>query len=194
MPLSPPAAREPIHHRRIDCRGYRRADGLWDIEGHLTDTKNYAFENEWRGTVDPGVPIHDMWIRMTVDDRMTIVAIEAVTDHSPYAICQSVGPVFQKLVGLKLRAGFNQKVRELVGGVAGCTHLVDMMGPVATTAFQTIFPIRARERGVAGAARDDSDTARPPRLLNTCKAFAADGALVKAYWPDHYNGPDRAAE
>jgi hypothetical protein len=30
MPLTPAASRTPIHHRRIDCRGYRREDGLWD--------------------------------------------------------------------------------------------------------------------------------------------------------------------
>ncbi len=38
MPLSPPAAsREHIHTRVVECRGYRRDDGLWDIEGHITD-------------------------------------------------------------------------------------------------------------------------------------------------------------
>ena len=45
MPLSPPAPREPIHTRAIDLRGYRREDGLWDIEGHLTDVKCYDFES-----------------------------------------------------------------------------------------------------------------------------------------------------
>ena len=28
---------------RFSCTGYRRADGLWDVEGHLTDVKTYAF-------------------------------------------------------------------------------------------------------------------------------------------------------
>jgi Protein of unknown function (DUF2889) len=60
MSLSPPAPREPIHHRRIDCRGYRRADGFWDIEGHLTYPKSYAFANSYLGEIWPGEPIHDM--------------------------------------------------------------------------------------------------------------------------------------
>ncbi|MGH7035691.1 MAG: DUF2889 domain-containing protein, partial [Stellaceae bacterium] len=51
MPLSAAAPREPIHTRQIECRGFRRADGLWDIEGHLIDTKSYAFQNEHRGEV-----------------------------------------------------------------------------------------------------------------------------------------------
>ena len=41
MPLSPPAARDPLHTRRIEINGYRRADGLFDIEGRLTDTKPF---------------------------------------------------------------------------------------------------------------------------------------------------------
>ncbi|MBO6784243.1 MAG: DUF2889 domain-containing protein, partial [Alphaproteobacteria bacterium] len=45
MPLSPPAEREHIHTRTVECAGYRRTDGLWDIEGHLTDVKTYTFEN-----------------------------------------------------------------------------------------------------------------------------------------------------
>ena len=37
MPLPSPAPRTHIHARTVRLDGYRRADGLWDIEGHLTD-------------------------------------------------------------------------------------------------------------------------------------------------------------
>lgn len=60
MPLSPPAAREHIHTRRVECQGFRRADGLWDIEGHLTDVKTYSFHNDDRGTMEPGDPIRNV--------------------------------------------------------------------------------------------------------------------------------------
>ena len=55
MPLSPPVDREPIHFRKYDFAGFRRADGLWDIEGRMVDTKSYAFENSFRGTIEAGV-------------------------------------------------------------------------------------------------------------------------------------------
>ena len=82
MPLSDPADRERLHDRRVHCAGFRRADGLWDIEGHLVDTKTYAFENIHRGTIEPGTPIHDMWLRITIDDELLIHAVEASTDHA----------------------------------------------------------------------------------------------------------------
>ena len=59
----------PAH---IECRGFRRADGLWDIEGHLTDTKTYDFDTQFRGTVASGAPVHEMWLRLTVDDDLVI--------------------------------------------------------------------------------------------------------------------------
>ena len=60
MPLSKPALRKHLHNRNIECKGYEREDGLWDIEAHLVDTKTYSFENHDRGTVASGKPVHDM--------------------------------------------------------------------------------------------------------------------------------------
>jgi hypothetical protein len=183
MPLSPAVPRELIHTRQIECRGFRRTDGMWDIEGHLTDTKTYAFDNEWRGEVLPGVPVHQMWLRLTLDDELIIREIEAVTDHSPFPICPAIAPNFQRLRGLSITKGFIGRVRDLLGGVEGCTHLVEMMGPVATTAFQTIHPYRNRELRKQGHA---TDTSRRPRLLNSCHAFAETGDVVKRLWPEFY--------
>jgi hypothetical protein len=39
MDLSPPVARKLLHVRSVECRGYLREDGLWDIEGSLKDVK-----------------------------------------------------------------------------------------------------------------------------------------------------------
>ena len=37
MPLSPPVGRQHLHTRRVTCQGFFREDGLWDIEGRITD-------------------------------------------------------------------------------------------------------------------------------------------------------------
>lgn len=190
MPLSQPADRTPVHTRRVTCRGFRRADGLWDIEGHLVDTKAYRFASLDRGDVGPGEPIHEMWLRLTVDDDFTVRAVEAVTDASPFIICGEVTPNFQRLVGLRIGAGWRRAVRERLGGTEGCTHLVELLGPMATTAFQAIFPILSRER--AGGAGDGMTNEAPdgsrPKLLDSCYAFASDGPVVARRWPAHYTG------
>lgn len=196
MPLSEPADRTPVHTRRVTCRGFRRTDGLWDIEGHLVDTKTYRFASLDRGEVGPGEPIHEMWLRLTVDDDFTVRAVEAVTDASPFTICGEVAPNFQRLVGLGIGAGWRRAVRERLGGTEGCTHLVELLGPMATTAFQTMFPILSRERaggGGDGMTNETPDGSRP-KLLDSCHAFASDGPVVARRWPAFYSGktpPDK---
>jgi hypothetical protein len=182
MRLSPASPREPIHHRRIDCRGYRRADGLWDIEGHLTDVKAYAFPNSFRGEIQPGEPIHDMWLRLTLDDDLTVIRAEAVTVDGPFAICPAITPAFAKLEGLRIGPGWRRAIQARLGGIQGCTHLVELLGPLATTAFQTIHVWRAQNE-----ARFESD--RPPPHLDSCHALARDGPVVRQHYPRWYAGP-----
>jgi hypothetical protein len=193
MPLSQSKPRQHIHTRQIECRGFRREDELWDIEGHLTDIKTYSFESEWRGKVEPGDPVHEMWIRVTVDDAFIIRDIEAATDKSPFPVCPAITPNFRRLVGLSVRAGFMSKVRERLGGVEGCTHLVDLMGPIATTAFQTIYPYRHRLTRDTGSQSSPkpAKASEQPRLIGTCHAFKSDGEVVKRLWPEFHTGANK---
>ncbi len=190
MPLSPPVEREPIHTRKVTCRGYLRQDGLWDVEGHMTDQKSYAYPNDYRGQIEAGEPVHDMWMRMTVDETLTIRAMECVTDSGPFAICGNITPNFQRMVGVQIGKGFRGKVKQLVGGTEGCTHLVELFGPMATTAFQSIYPYqekRRRENPEIAAAEGPRER---PRILDTCHALASDSYVVKNNWPEFYTGPD----
>ena len=202
MPLSPPIGRQHLHTRRVVCQGFFRDDGLWDIEGRITDEKTYEHANEWRGALKPGDFVHDMSIRLTVDARFTIVDVEAVTDKSPYRMCGDIAPDFRKLIGLRIGGGFHRAVRERLGGVHGCTHIVELLGPVATTAFQTMSSGKARElerahRAKTGAHPPEAEIAGKPRrkpyVIDTCHAWAADGAVVKRWAPDFYTGPDAEA-
>jgi hypothetical protein len=201
MPLSPPVGRQHLHTRRVTCQGFFREDGLWDIEGRITDEKSYEHANEWRGPLKPGDFVHDMSIRLTLNDRFTIVDIDAVTDKSPYRICGDVTPDFKKLIGLRVGGGFHREVRARLGGVHGCTHIVELLGPVATTAFQTISSGKARELERAHRAKSDpapredapSKPRRKPYVIDTCHAWAANGPVVKRWAPDFYSGPDAEA-
>ena len=103
MSLTPPEPREAIHTRAIEINGYRRIDGLYDIEAHLTDTKTFGQTNFDRGYIPAGEPIHDMWLRLTIDDTMHIVAVDAVSDRTPYVMCPTAAPNFARLVGLRIR-------------------------------------------------------------------------------------------
>ena len=183
MPLSAPVKRRHYHTREVRCLGFEREDGLWDIEGRITDTKTYSFENHDRGTVGSGAAVHDMLVRLTIDDGLVVHEAEATTESSPFAICPNVTASISELKGLKIGAGWTKAVHERIGRTAGCTHIVQLVtGPLATTAFQTIIPRKMH------TGQDVQDPKRPPNLLDTCYAFASDGPVVKRQWPDHYTG------
>ncbi len=201
MPLSAPVGREKQHTRSIEINGYRRGDGLYDIEAHLTDVKSFGQTNYDRGFIAAGEPIHGMWLRLTIDETMAIVGSEAVSDHTPYVMCPTAAPNFSRLVGMRNKAGFLREANHAVGGTVGCTHLRELLQQMATTAFQTVSPARVRKEMRAEGAEpkpgSDAVDARitekmggPPKILNTCVAYSAAGPLVKRRWPQLYTGPD----
>jgi len=194
MPLSEPVPREPLHLRDIELRGYRREDGLFDIEARLTDTKTYAFSNSDRGQINPGVPLHRMLARMTLNTEMVIMAFEAVTEFGPYAICPTAAPNFARLAGLKIGRGFLKAANERVGGVHGCTHLRELLGQMGTVAFQTLFAVRIKREAAPNAVASTDQPAptaeKPsrPMMLGTCLAYAPDSPVVARQWPQFYTG------
>lgn len=193
MPLTEPVARELLHLRDIQLRGYRRMDGLFDIEAILQDTKSYAFSNAERGQIDPGVPLHRMLARMTLNDEMEIIAFEAVTEFGPYGICPSAAPNFARLAGLKVGRGFLKAANERIGGVHGCTHLRELLGQMGTVAFQTLYAVRVKREAAPNAVDTAQQPAgepmKKPMLLGTCKAYAPDSPVVARQWPQFYTGP-----
>ena len=205
MPLTEPAKRERLHTRSIEINGYRRADGHYDIEAHLTDVKSYGQTNYDRGYIAPDEPIHDMWLRLTVDEKMLIHAVEAVSDKTPYVMCPTAAPNFKRLVGMRIKAGFLREATHLVGGTVGCTHLRELLQQMATTAFQTINPAKAQREmaaeGVPAAPGSDALDKRITerwgggnKIINTCLAYDEKGPLVKRRWPHLYTGDDAPRE
>ena len=178
MPLSLPAGRALLHARDIALRGYRRADGLFDVEAHLVDTKTYPIPNAHRGEIPPGEPLHGMWMRLTVDEEMVVVSCEAATDFAPYGICPQAAPNFARLAGVRIGPGFSRAVRERVGGTTGCTHLREVLGQMATVAFQTLYPVRRKKE------REAVGSAVPSPLIGTCLAYAPDSPVVLERWPE----------
>jgi hypothetical protein len=176
MPLSKPVPRKLHHLRDITLRGYEREDGMVDVEAHMTDTKTHSVRMSDRGGLSAGEPMHDMWLRLTVDKDMTIIASEAVMDGTPYSVCPGVAPNYQRLVGLNIGKGYLKGAMQRLGGVEGCTHLRELLQQAGTVAFQTMFSLR-------GQARKDQEPQKAihPAFLNTCYTYNENGPLAARY-------------
>jgi hypothetical protein len=189
MPLSTPQPRKPMHTRAIECKGYEREDGLWDIEAHLIDTKTYVHKRRHGDSLrQPGQPVHHMWIRLTIDLDMLIHEAEAVTDEGPYPTCGDITVNFKQLAGVKIGAGWRREIGLRLGGTKGCTHLVELLGPLGTTAFQAT----GRAREARNAQRSNDSSGGEPKLpyqLNSCHIYKDDSEAVLERWPQYYTGP-----
>ena len=187
MPLPSSTERELMHVREIDLRGYRRKDGLYDIEARVTDRKEHAFRRPATDLdVPPHTPLHDMWVRLVVDEDLLVHDIVAVTDASPHPACPEAAATLAELKGARIGPGWNRLVKERLGGRKSCTHLMELLAPLATAAFQTLSPIRLARPDVLSPSGE-------PIKIDSCYAYARDGALVKRLWPRHHAAPESGA-
>ena len=170
--------RELTHTRRVRYEGYKRADGLWDLEAHLTDIKNHDFQLK-TGVRRAGQPVHDMWVRITIDRQFNIVEAACSSDAVPYQNgCETIASAYRRLAGLNLLKGFRKHVHELLGGVKGCTHVTEMLAGLPTAAIQTFAGEMPEER---------SDGAKPFQL-DQCHALETTSDTVKKWYPKWYRG------
>lgn len=173
MPLPPShVPRSPQHIRQVNYRSYVREDGLWDIEGELLDTKAIDIpRTSGNGLHKAGVPIHHMWIRTTVNTQLVVQAIETHMDAHPLGHCPEATRSMQRMVGCSMARGWRKSIEANLGGVAGCTHLRELLNNMATAAFQSIVS--------AFTANPDL----PPAYLGRCTGWDFNGPGVAEHYP-----------
>ena len=186
MPLSDHgAARRKLHNRTIAMSGWKREDGLWDIEGRLTDTKDQDYKLG-PGLRRPGEAVHDMWVRITIDERFNIHAAEAHSDAVPYAgACERIAPDYGRLVGLNLMHDFRRQVHALFGSIKGCSHITELLMVLPAVAFQTFASEMSETEGWVEGMK--------PFPLDKCHALETTTPTVRLYYPLWYRGNEPVA-
>ncbi len=164
--------------RRVTFEGWKRADGLFDIEARLTDVKDHDFVL-MTGMRPAGDSVHDLWARVTIDREFVIREIATSTDRMPYpGGCEQINGAYRKLVGCSLLRGFRTALYDAMGGVRGCTHLTELISFMPTAALQTF----------AGLRREIEPHEEKPFQLDRCHALEHTSETVRRYYPKWYRG------
>ena len=186
MPLPPGVpSRKRVHTRTICVEGWKRADGLWDIEARLTDVKDHDYPLA-SGIRPKGEAVHDMRVRITVDREFGIVAASAASDAVPYPNgCENIAPDYARLVGLNLVRGYRKTVGEMYEGVRGCSHLTELLLALPAAAIQT-FASEMRDT-------EGHDPGLKPFQLDRCHALDTASETVRRYYQRWYTGQKRGS-
>ena len=138
----------------------------------MQDLKSEVFDIPGEGTWHPGEPLHNMHIRVTVDNALVVRDIAVAMDDFPHQECPSAQAPMQKMIGSTMGPGWRQAIDRNLRGVQGCAHLRELLFNMATVAFQTI-PSGFEPTG------DDN----PPLHLGKCMAWDFNGPLVQRQLP-----------
>ena len=177
---APPTGGELIHTRGYEVRTYKMRDDMFILRGVVIDEKPaglYVAE-------DPEVLwVHHMVVDLEVSFPMFVIEKVSVTFHErPHTHCTDIEPEYQKLVGLSIARGFNNKVKELFGGPRGCTHIGALLAAMAPVAIQSGWSMRMGVPKEAENANGMSTSEQRKRAyainLNTCHMWDENGQMV----------------
>jgi len=172
--------RDELHHRRIDMGGYRRSDGRFELEGRVIDRKTADFSPASGNRLVPaGQAIHDMGVRLVFDARMEVVSVATFTSAAPYGECPGGGASLQSLVGLRMSSGWSREVNSRLERADTCTHLRELLIPMASAAFQSLSANR-------NGNPDRLDASGRPVKIDSCYAYSAARDLVRKRWPEFH--------
>lgn len=190
--LPNPAPRRRLQRRTIEFEGFLRHDGYWDIEGRLLDTKGFDFFSSRIELVPAGAPIHEMLVRLTIDDERVVRKAHAVIATGPYERCDEVVSSMAALVGERIGPGWRDTVRTRLPARSFCTHLSELLVAMATAAYQT--QSMGKSPDGTNPLRAMASTTERPYFIDKCHSWKADGPLVRELFPQFSGTPSRREE
>ena len=180
MSLPPAAPQRQLKHRRqIDVQVFACGNGLWEVDAVLTDVKTRV-ATMLDGPRPAGTPIHDMLLRLVVNEQLDILAAGSETRWMPYTgLCNEHGDAYLKLVGLNLLKDFRKQLRQRLGGVLGCTHITELAQVLPTAVVQAFA-------GEVIDTRGTTEGASQPFQIDRCHALRSSGEAVRLHYPRWY--------
>ena len=169
--------KEKLHSRTIAVNTFDGgAENTILVEGVLQDQRMQASRAAaGQDTAAPRV-VHDLIVRMTVSlPKLKIIHIEAEMPVIPHMACPEIKDCVQKLVGIEIRHGFTDDVRNLIGNTQGCIHLMNLILSMGSAAVQGMWAYFSHKKETSPTRIPDVDG---KLLLDTCWVWRQDGPFA----------------
>jgi hypothetical protein len=166
-----------IHQRVLDMSTYALDDEKVVVEGTLRDERFrpiYELSGQKR---EEGV-VHHMIIRLVVGGLpLRILDAEADMPHVPMPLCVTTRESVKKIIGLKIKSGFGEKVHKLIGGVEGCAHLTHLLTVMVQEALHGYWTHKMRKPEPPPGSLEEIEGLS--YLLNSCSMWRKDGPIMQ---------------
>ena len=166
---------ENIHQRIISISTFEYDEERIIVEGFLKDDR-FLDTHSITGETFPRGTIHHMSIRLLVNcSTFVIEDLDMELLSVPREVCRETMGFLAPVRGMTIARGFTARIKKLVGGNKGCTHVVELLLAMAPTVLQGAATHRAQS-----GARMNSEQAKMilKYLINTCHAWREDGPFV----------------
>jgi len=170
--------KERVHSRNIEIVSCLSKGKGVIVQGSLKDDRLQRHYNIEGRRVDP-FTVHHMIIRMLVNDKLVIEDIEAEMPGIPREECPETIKSLERIKGWKIAPGFTERVKEAIGGTAGCAHLTALLLAMAPAAVQGSWSCRSL-RPITPSGDDVSPRQMEQYLIDTCWVWRRDGDRAKA--------------
>jgi tRNA U54 and U55 pseudouridine synthase Pus10 len=167
-----------IHSRDISLATWPHENSRIIVHGVLKDMRYINVFDVTGKILKPGV-IHHMDVKMMIKSSpLSIEKIQARMIHVPMKECHTTIDTVSKLTGLEIKSGFSTKVRSIMGGKKGCTHLchlIIVMGQEIVHGWLT-----SKRSQPLPVPESIDDISEKNFLVDSCRMWTENGPKMKS--------------
>lgn len=169
-------AGEAAHKRNIEVATYTAGENHLITEGRLTDTRLRDYYKFTGDRVDAGT-LHDLRLVLLIKiPELIIEDLEVIIETVPRSDCMLINESLKPVIGMNIKGGFSSKVRDLAGGVKGCTHLVHLLVTMAPAIMQGFWAYLYQQKPDLSKVKDGKKAGVMSRgLKDSCYTWREDG-------------------
>lgn len=172
-------AGEPAHNRDMTFTTYKAGDSHIITQCRLTDNRLKEYYKLTGEKVEAGT-LHDMEVVILLKTPSLVIEdVEVSMMTVPRGDCKLVTGSLDPLIGLSVSKGFTAKVRELCGGIRGCTHLVTLLTAAGPAIVQGYMAVSYQKQAAEKSDRSRKGAGMLAYLRNSCYAWREDGEACR---------------
>jgi len=166
-----------IHTRDIQLATYDHTDSRIIVHGVLKDQRYIKVFDVTGAVLSPGI-IHHMDVKLLVKpDPLFIEDAQAQMIKVPMTACTSTLDTMEKLKGLEIKSGFSKRIRAIMGGEKGCTHLCQLILAMGQEIVQGWLTHKRKDNSPVPKNLDTFSDKR--FLIDSCRMWTEQGPKMK---------------